>query len=754
MQCFIFTMMNESQQCSRTKRRHREIVRNFSFNVPDDIPVIVPEDIPLNSDNSSATITTDRVLQDNTLDSDQYSNANSNDVQYSNNNQDVRENNESEEDLDDDFNFEKEFLSIVLLNSVPYSVAEQFMSIINRRFGYKILPKSITTLLRRINSEVYDQKYSFQCKCNTTVHFMVKNARVCGVIKCENCQKIFNGYDDLKEYNYYCSLLIKQQIIDLSHKFSKPDVAEEVSSLSIGIILAVDAIPIFKSNDSSLHVLMCFIDRMKPLGKSAIPIVSTLYFGKGKPALPIFFSKFMIEYQDLSENPFETAWNTHTKIYIKCILADAPCRAWILGMQQFNGKYGCHRCYTKIEDGKWQLKKYSEHRLRTLDETEEYRRVFSHGNHSNVMGINGITPLSVLNNFNYINLVAVEYIHSAILGVVKNLIKNIMFESQWGNRMFVNSARPSIQYFSEKFKSISPPSSIKRYRSLDCMAHYKSSEFENLLFFFAYPLLKDKLKKEYLLHIFLLCSALHKLITKDDENSRQQAIHQLDLFIDLATRLNYPDTLKKYNTHAILHLVEDNRHIGKLLLYNAYGYENTLGNLKKKVKSPTNIVQQIIYQLKVQEVSSRHEDKLVLKKEVFPEFEVQLQASLEELRIPAKSGWKFFKKCQSKIHEFKSCNYHQKRKYTDHNAYLEGKFYKIEYFAENGNNVYLICREYLKIQPLELNSLDTVVILEYVTYVKLDTRRLLITINSPLLPLFVINTRHNTLCFELFTCSY
>lgn len=741
----------DSRVSMRTNIRRQRILSSISFPIPQDRPMVIPQPRELNSDNSSTEISI------NVLESSQseinFANSDNASDQQNENYFGEDDYNAVDEENTDEFNFEQEFIDIILAHSISYVAAEKIIDLINNEFGYKRLPKSMKTLLRRIDSEVFDFDFTFVCKCGSTLKYQSKNGRFLTKVSCNTCRKTFNNYKELSEYPYYCTLPIKSQIIRLAETYSHPNNLSQSGQegiLYLDILLAVDAIPIYKSTSSSLHVMMVFVDKMKQRGKDAIPIVSTLFYGPHKPDVFFFFKTFIDEYHELSNSSFQTKWASETRLKLIGILADAPCRAWILGMHQFNGTYGCHRCYIKTIAGKYLPTKYDTLKLRTTAETEGIRASLCNNTH--IMGVIRPTPLSHLREFDYIKNTAVEYIHCGILGVVKNILKSVMLDSAWGNNMFVNNNRPSIQYFVEKFNQIRPPSCFKRFRDFSEITNYKSSEFENFLFYFSYPILKSRLKNEYLVHFLLLSSAMYKILSKNDDESRQQTHSDIDRFNQLIYELEYPEDMYKYNTHSLHHLAEDNFSFGKLKHYNAYCYENFLGQLKSLVRYPINIPQQVMCQVKVMGIAKSQSESFVFKTEVLTETNPSLQDCLQILSFNEPSS-KYYLKCKTRTSKFTSIHYSTMFKKDDSNLNINDKYYQIQFFVDTPTRKYIILKEWIKGSNLVCRSPHAEVSLSYVHFVKLDTRLTIVPFPKLLLPLLIVNTTNNTLAYELITSN-
>lgn len=732
----------------RTARRHRRLASIIPSCVPQDRSLSnVPQyrDIIFENSSNSATI------EDNTCDNNSSLENLNPDMPFDYNPEscDNTCDNTLYELGVDEFNFERSFLNVVVKYSLPYSAADELMSIINAEFGYKRLPKTIKTIMRRLDKAIYSLHYRFICNCKSAVSFVSNAGNIPQGITCTGCSKVFNGWFDVCKYPFYVSLPIINQIQLISETFETPSVNESSADngLCLHLILAIDAIPIFKSVNASLHVMVVFIDGMKKSGKDAIPILSTLYYGRGKPELGAFMSFFLSEYGQIRDNTFYTKWSDQTSVKLKCIIADAPCRAWLLGFQQFNARFGCSRCYIETSASKYPMNTSETLKLRTLAETEQIRKALPNVKH---YGVINQTPFSSILDFDYINCTLIEYLHCAILGVTKNLFSNIILDSSWGTRAFINSTRPPLQYFNEKFQLILMPTSIKRFRTFAELSNYKSSEFENLLFYFSYPLFKDKLKPEFLLHILILASAISKLVQPNSVEDITDATKEIDQFLKLINHLNYPDTLYRYNTHSLLHLADDAKRFGPLKKYNAYGYESFLGFLKRLVTSPTNVCQQIIYRVKVFQTINTYSKEIQFKNQAIPDQRIIDTLNYTEVNL---NECRFFLKCVQGKNMFKAYDERKKFKRGDYNICLNNMMYQIEYFLDYCGKKYMLARKYKILSNIKLQSMGINVELNYAFYVRLKEKIKLVPIYGILKPIILAKTQHNTLLFKIVTSN-
>lgn len=121
-----------------------------------------------------------------------------------------------------------------------------------------------------------------------------------------------------------------------------------------------------------------------------------------------------------------------SKVVAPLIIADAPARAQVLNITNFNGNFGCNVCeISTIQSKKIIGKKTSriypfkvDCTLRSGDRMEEQARQLRHQlDKTDIKGVKGYCMLSCLPLIDIGTCVLPEYMHSVLLGVVKQFIK-------------------------------------------------------------------------------------------------------------------------------------------------------------------------------------------------------------------------------------------------------------------------------------------------------------------------------------------
>lgn len=315
------------------------------------------------------------------------------------------------------------------------------------------------------------------------------------------------------------------------------------------------------------------------------PIVIGIYKGAQKPYDPnVFCEKFVTDIKAIISNGGINYNNIKIPIRLRCFIADAPARAFILNHRSHMSSQPCSKCKvsgTYIE-GRFVFTGIN-HSVRT---DEEYIRCFDEDHHKE-----GTSPLLLL-PINMVSQVPFEYMHLVCLGVMKKILsawvygKYSRLSKLSGRSISLISARSDI------LRKYCPSEFARRPRSLDLYSKYKATEFRQFLLYsgpvVTYGLLDEQLYK----HFLFLHAALRVLVSNSP--SRQQfsfAELALQKFVLRCEHL-YGPTFNTYNVHGLLHLIDDVRHLGSLDSYSAFPYENNMSTFRKYCRKPGLPLQQ------------------------------------------------------------------------------------------------------------------------------------------------------------------
>lgn len=278
---------------------------------------------------------------------------------------------------------------------------------------------------------------------------------------------------------------------------------------------------------------------------------------------------------------------------ISCTV-DTVCKDHVQKKKQFNGYSACSYCYHPgtLIDGKFVRytilndvqKRTHENALQDMEEA------FISGEIIN--GFKGISPLAALPFFDVINGFAIDYMHTCLIGVVRQLT-DLWLESK-NHRQGYYIGR-GISRIDAKLLKIKPPNNISRIpKSLKERALWHANEFRNWLLFYSIPCLYNILPKRYLLHFALLSKSIYTLLQSEISQAELELTKKdLDIFVKDFEVL-YGQINMVYNVHLLSHLVESVRHNGPLWTSSNFHFEDNNKNLRNFVKGTKDVLKQVV----------------------------------------------------------------------------------------------------------------------------------------------------------------
>lgn len=317
----------------------------------------------------------------------------------------------------------------------------------------------------------------------------------------------------------------------------------------------------------------------------ARPIVIGIYKGTQKPYDPNkFFEKFIEDFRKLTLNGGVNFQDNKIPVCLRCFIADAPARAFVLNHRGHTSSQPCSKC--KVSgircEGRYVFNSIG-HSLRT---DEEYITRLDEDHHKE-----GISPLSML-PIKMVSQVPFEYMHLVCLGVMKKLL------SAWVHGKYSRLSKltgRSISVISEKLNTLKeycPSDFARRPRSLDACSKYKATEFRQFLLYTGPAVTHDILDKQVYKHFLFLHAAIRVLVSKSPSRLQLNfAKLALQKFVERCERL-YGPHFNTYNVHGLLHLTDDVKLLGSLDFFSAFPYENNMSIFKKYCRKPGLPLQQ------------------------------------------------------------------------------------------------------------------------------------------------------------------
>lgn len=517
--------------------------------------------------------------------------------------------------------FLDQFLRIMVTARAPFSLFDKILKLINEKFCKKV-PISHKTLINRVLKKHANWDYYIRCpNCSFIFSFPRKQSKDVVCTKC-NCRIDFKKYCESNDPTISFSL--KDQIVQISENFKGLiDLPENVLQEYLSkTAFSFDGVPVSDSSKAQLYPLHCFLlNIIDGRIRDKLNCLKTITLVKNRKIdYELCLRPFIDELKALKLG-FKTEWSNCTKLKIECFIADAVCRAGILNMLSHNGEFCCHKCLVQVpkisnltnnrtdnptnnptnnltnsqkpEKPTIPLLKSHEIVKRTLNYHKDQVAIVEDKkqidpkvvHYEGIKGPTILQEIEEIDGFNYIDGTLIEFMHCVPLGIFKNFLKGFMKDV---DTLYYLDPDKKIKV-TERISSLKIPSSvIRKIRTLDELADFKSSELQFFLFFYSPFVFKDILPEKIFNHLMLLSAAAFKLYSRhSSSNDVEDAIKHIDDFLgDSFEYCKYKKHFKVYNSHIVVHMPDDRKKYGPIANINAYGYENLLQLIKKDSQSP------------------------------------------------------------------------------------------------------------------------------------------------------------------------
>lgn len=175
-------------------------------------------------------------------------------------------------------------------------------------------------------------------------------------------------------------------------------------------------------------------------------------------------------------------------------------------------------------------------------------------------------------------------------------------------------------------------------RSLDCLTHWKGTEYRTFLHYIGIVALKDHLVAEAYEHFLLLFCVVTLCSTVQNFHHLKVAQMMLEEFIETYIEF-YGVGYITSNVLKLCHLVDEVELYGELQTFSAYKFENTLGKLKRMLRSGNRPLAQIAKRLMEDDTFADYDSYGISKKNDIRSLSVKVTKrmhfdfSLEDLNI-------------------------------------------------------------------------------------------------------------------------
>lgn len=357
--------------------------------------------------------------------------------------------------------------------------------------------------------------------------------------------------------------------------------------LTIKLAINIDGLPLSKSSGSQLYPILGIVKDYKPLNNIVFPI--GIYHGQEKPCcFNNFLEEFVSEAVSLCDKEITVAGKL-TRIEICMLLFDTVAKASVLQIKGHAGYYSCSKCTAEGEyiNGRMCFPETNF----TKRTNEDFRNQTDEHHHI------GETILTRISDMDLISIVPLDYMHLVLLGVVKKLLVGTWINGKPPNKL----PSVSINQISEQllsFRQYIPREFSRKPRSLKEAKRFKATEYRLFLLYLGPLVLKGVLDTEKYDHFITLHLAISILISNKTFEGQyvDYAEKLLDHFVK-SCGLIYSKEFMVHNIHNLLHLCNDVRKFGPLDNFSNFPFENYLGELKKLLRKPSDVLAQIVRRL-------------------------------------------------------------------------------------------------------------------------------------------------------------
>ncbi|XP_074034714.1 uncharacterized protein [Leptinotarsa decemlineata] len=274
---------------------------------------------------------------------------------------------------------------------------------------------------------------------------------------------------------------------------------------SIKIDINVDGLPIAKSSGSQFWPILCSLVSSDFISE---PFIIKIFHGLKKPEnVNLFLQTFIEEASVILEHGIIFN-NKPVQVTINAIICDAPARAFICGIKNHSGYFGCGKC---IQEGN-----FLENRVVFPEVSATLRTDQSFKNRSQPEHHISLSDLEKL-NIGMVSQVPLDYMHLICLGVMKRLL---IFWVR--GRMDVRIKKTLLPLVINRCSSVKRTVTKEFSRSARSVLEvdrWKATEFRQFILYSGIFILKDILPRPFYEHFLSISIAIRILADEEYHTS-------------------------------------------------------------------------------------------------------------------------------------------------------------------------------------------------------------------------------------------
>lgn len=374
----------------------------------------------------------------------------------------------------------------------------------------------------------------------------------------------------------------------ISNSFKKLNFESLANLDIIRLDVNIDGLSLSKSSKLKIWpILVSFPDV-----PSLSPILVGAYVGYHDPgSVNVFMQDFVNEMLGVLQNGAQITPRLIPKpVVLRSFVCDSPARSFLCGVLGHQSLYGCSKCHqrcVRIEGKKTYLT------VKGPPRTDDTFRNRTHLVHHQPQFRAEHTLLETL-NVGMVSQVVLDPMHLMDEGVMGRMLQSIFFNGTCASVHLRNGGKELVDNINMAMSAYVPSEFVRKPRSiLQELSRWKGSELRFFLNYSGCVVLKDHLGPELYQHFLLLYTATRFLACPATHIINSDIAQQLlEMFVEDYPRIYSPTELVS-NVHGLLHIVDDVRQFGPLYSISAYKYENHMREIRKLVKKPNLILQQI-----------------------------------------------------------------------------------------------------------------------------------------------------------------
>ena len=384
--------------------------------------------------------------------------------------------------------------------------------------------------------------------------------------------------------------------------------------ITLTLTLTWDGVAYTSDRSKSMWPLCAYLNELPFHKRIMNPMLIALYSGDEKPKSDLMLKPLVDELVKLEQQPLEITIDGKPKRFLVKLLlfiADAPARSVLLNCMQYNGSFGCHVC--KIQGTRNPnfntMTFLPNQKPYDLRKNSEWRQMATSGDNSE--GIKGECQLMRLGYIDLPTICPPEPMHSQFLGTVKSIIERWFGTDLVSRRWFQNLSNEQKQMIrkttitKDKIDIIDirlatikfPERTLKSMPQFASPRKLKSLDFELLLYYgwiSFIGIVDDAKLNNFKLLAFIISTLSSNYISKG--SAIRYAESELKNFFYSFNQVYGANEgfMWKINLHFLEHLPLMVKLYGPLPIQTAYFTENTMGIIAKRVKTGTNVPQQVL----------------------------------------------------------------------------------------------------------------------------------------------------------------